>query len=96
MGLSGVSYTNIICYTFNGVMIVRIQFYKDPFQKLIVKLNLFCEDYVVPQVLEKEKRIFFLTKNGNETWFQIKKTSKCNVIYSIYYTKDHIFYLITD
>ena len=84
MGLSGVSYTNIICYTFNGVMIVRIQFYKNPFQKLIVKLNLFCEDYVVPQVLEKEKRIFFLTKNCFMVSNKKNEQVQCHLQYLLY------------
>ena len=61
MGLSGVSYAEFVYYTFNGLVIVRVKFDKAHFQKLIVKLNSFCKDYVVPQVL-KNKEIFFFHK----------------------------------
>ena len=64
IGLSGVSYVDFVYYTFNGLTIVRVKFDKEHFQKLIVKLNSFYRDYVVPQALTKKKRekIFF-TKN---------------------------------
>ena len=45
MGLSGVPYVDIVYYTFNGLLIVRVQFDKEHFQKLMVKLNLFHKDY---------------------------------------------------
>ena len=51
MGLSGVSYADFVYYTFNGLVIVRVKFEKEHFQKLIVKLNSFYEDYVVPPVI---------------------------------------------
>ena len=56
MGLSGVSYADFVYYTFIGLVIVRVKFDKEHFQKLIVKLNSFYKDYVVPQVLKKERR----------------------------------------
>ena len=60
VGLSSVSYTDFVYYTFNGLAIVRVKFDKEHFQKLIVKLNSFYKDYVEPQVLKKEnKNIFF-------------------------------------
>ena len=46
MGLSGVSYADFVYHTFNGLVIVRVNFVKQLFQKLIVKLNSFYEDYV--------------------------------------------------
>ena len=55
MVLSGVSYADFVYYTFNGLVIVRVNFDKQLFQKLIVKLNSFYKDYVVPQVLKKRK-----------------------------------------
>ena len=55
MGLSGVSYADFVYYTFIGLVIVRVKFDKEHFQKLIVKLNSFYKDYVVPQVLKKRK-----------------------------------------
>ena len=39
MGLSGVSYANFVYYTFNGLVIVRVKFDKEHFQKLTVKLE---------------------------------------------------------
>ena len=58
-GLLGVSYADFAYYTFNGLLIVRVKFDKEHFQKLIVKLNSFSKDYVVPQKLRKRKIIFF-------------------------------------
>ena len=55
IGLSGVSYVDFVYYTFNGLTIVRVKFDKEHFQKLIVKLNSFYRDYVVPQALTKKK-----------------------------------------
>ena len=53
-----------VYYTFDGLVIVRVKFDKEHFQKLIVKLNSFYRDYVVPQALTKKKReIIFFTKN---------------------------------
>ena len=62
MNLSGVSYADFVYYTFNGLLIVTVKFGKEHFQKLIVKLNSFYKDYVVPQVLKKGE-IFFFIKN---------------------------------
>ena len=59
IGLSGVSYTNFVYYPFNGLVIVKVKFDKEQFQKL----NSFYKDYVVPQVLKKERNHFF-TKNS--------------------------------
>ena len=39
MGLSGVSYADFVYYTFNGLVIVRVKFDKEHFQKLTVKLE---------------------------------------------------------
>ena len=47
MGLLGVSYTDFVYYTFSGLFIVRVEFEKEHFQELIVKLNLFYEDCTV-------------------------------------------------
>ena len=44
-----------VYYTFDGLVIVRVKFDKEHFQKLIVKLNSFYRDYVVPQALTKKK-----------------------------------------
>ena len=59
MGLSGVSYADFVYYTFKGLIIVRVKFDKEHFQKLIVKLNSFYKDYVVTQVQKKKKRNTF-------------------------------------
>ena len=59
IGLSGVSYTNFVYYPFNGLVIVRVKFDKEQFQKL----NSFYKDYVVPRALKKERNHFF-TKNS--------------------------------
>ena len=59
MGLSGVSYSDFVYYTFNGLVIVRVKFDKEHFQKLVVKINSFYKDYVVLQVLKKREMIFF-------------------------------------
>ena len=55
MGVSGVSYADFVYYTFNELLIVRVQFDKEHFQKLIIKLNLFYRDHLVPQMLKKRK-----------------------------------------
>ena len=60
MGLSGDSYVDFVYYTFNGLVIIGVNFGKQLFQKLIVKLNLFYKDRVVPQVLKKKNRNNFL------------------------------------
>ena len=63
MGLSGVSYADFVYYTFKGLIIVRVKFDKEHFQKLIVKLNSFYKDYVVTQVQKKkEKKYLFSLK----------------------------------
>ena len=72
------SYADFVCYTFNGLVIIRVKFDKEYFQKLIVKLNSFYEDYVVPQVLKKTEIIFFTKKCF---MFSNKKQSR-----SIYFT----------
>ena len=56
MGLSDVFYANFVYYTFDGVLIVRVEFDKEHFQKVIVQLNLFCKGYVVPQTATKKKK----------------------------------------
>ena len=61
MGLSGVSYADFVYYTFNGLVTVKIKFGKEHFEKLIVKLNSFYKDNVVPQALKK-REITFSTK----------------------------------
>ena len=72
MGLSCASYADFVYYTFIGLVIVRVKFDKKHFQKLIVKLNSFYKDYVVPQVLKKRKeREFFSRKIV--LCFQMKK-----------------------
>ena len=48
VGLSGVSYAGFVYCFFNGLLIVRVEFDKEHLQKLIVKLNLFYKDYVLP------------------------------------------------
>ena len=55
MGLSGVSYADFVYYTFIGLIIVRVKFDKEHFQKLVIKLNAFYKDYEVSQVLKKRK-----------------------------------------
>ena len=55
MDLSSDSYADFVYYTFNGLLIVGVNFDKQPFQKHTVKLNSFYKDYVVPQVLKKKK-----------------------------------------
>ena len=92
MGSSVVSYADFVYYTFIGLVIVRVKFDKEHFQKLIVKLNSFYKDYVVPQVLKKKKReIILFTKNC--FMFSNEKIIKYNILYIIYYTKDHKFSL---
>ena len=59
MSLSGVSYADFVYYTFIGFAIVRVKFDKKYMQKFIVKLNSFYKDYVVPQVLKKNRNNFF-------------------------------------
>ena len=54
-GLSSVSYADFVCYTFYGPVIGRVKFDKEYFQKLIVKLNSFYKDYVMPEVLKERK-----------------------------------------
>ena len=51
MVLSGVSYAELLYYSFNGLVIVGIKFDKERFQKLLGKLNSFYKNYVVPKVL---------------------------------------------
>ena len=58
-GLLGVSYADFVYYTFNGLLIIRVKFDKDHLQKIIVKLNSFNKEYVVPQKLRKRKIFFF-------------------------------------
>ena len=91
MGLSGDSYTDFVYYTFNGLVIIGVNFGKQHFQKLIVKPNSFYKDCVVPQVLKKSnnRNNFFFAKNY--FMFSSKKVNKYNNLYIIYYTKDHIF-----
>ena len=91
MGLSGDSYTDFVYYTFNGLVIIGVNFGKQHFQKLIVKPNSFYKDCVVPQVLKKSnnRNNFFFAKNC--FMFSSKKVNKYNNLYIIYYTKDHIF-----
>ena len=65
MGLSGDSYADFFYYTFNGLVIIGLNFGKQHFQKLIVKPNSFYKDCVVPQVLKKSNNIeitFFCLK----------------------------------
>ena len=61
-GLLGVSYGDFVYYTFNGLLTIRVKFGKEHLQKIIVKLNSFNKDYVVPQKLRKRKIIFFHEK----------------------------------
>ena len=92
MDLSSESYADFVYYTFNGLVIVGVNFDKHLFQKLTVKLNSFYEDYVVPQVLKKRKiEIIFFAKNC--FMFSSKQVNKYNILYIIYYTKDHIFFI---
>ena len=88
MGLSGVSYAEFVYYTFNGLVIVRVKFDKAHFQKLIVKLNSFCKDYVVPQVL-KNKEIFFFHKKmlmfANEKQSNTTSFTLFTVLKTIYF-----------
>ena len=60
MVLSGISYAEFVYNTFNGLVIVRVKFYKEHFQKLIVKLNSFYKDYMVTQVQKKKKEKKYL------------------------------------
>ena len=83
-------------YTFNKLVIIGVNFGKQHFQKLIVKLNSFYKDCVVPQVLKKKKKniekFFFAT---NHFMFSSKKVNKYNILYVIDHTKDHIFFYLT-
>ena len=56
IGLSSVSYADFVYYTFYGPVIGRVKFDKEHFQKLIVKLNSFYKDCVMPQVLKERKK----------------------------------------
>ena len=81
MGLSGDSYVDFVYYTFNGLVIIGVNFGKQLFQKLIVKLNLFYKDRVVPQVLKKKIEIIFYVKN----WFMFSsKQVQCTLRYLLY------------
>ena len=76
MGLSGVSYADFVYYTFNGLVIVRVTFDKEYFQKLIVKLILgLCG---ATGIKKKERKIIFFTKNCLK--FSNKKTIKYNFL----------------
>ena len=95
MDLSGGSNVDFVYYTFNGLVIIGVNFGKQHFQKLIVKLNSFYKDCVVPQVLKKKKNIenfFFAT---NHFMFSSKKVNKYNILYVIYHIKGHIFFYHT-
>ena len=84
MGLSGVSYADFVYYTFKGLIIVRVKFDKEHFQKLIVKLNSFYKDYVVTQVQKKKrKEIPFFTENV--LCFQIKNNQEKYLLHYLLY-----------
>ena len=92
MDLSGGSNVDFVYYTFNGLVIIGVNFGKQHLQKLIVKLNSFYKDCVVPQVPKNKNKnieiIFFAT---NHFMFSSKKVNKYNILYVNYHTKDHIF-----
>ena len=84
------SYADFVCYTFNGLVIIRVKFDKEYFQKLIVKLNSFYEDYVVPQVLKKTEIIFFTKK-----CFMFSNKKQSRTIYFTLFTILKTIYFFT-
>ena len=58
MGLWDISYADFVYYTVNGLALVRVNVDKEYFQKLIVNLNSFYKNYVVPLVLKKKRNNF--------------------------------------
>ena len=50
MGLSCVKFCDFIVFSFKGLIISRIVFDEDYFEKLVVKLNMFYKDYMLPRL----------------------------------------------
>ena len=50
MGLSGAKFCDFVIFSFKGLIISRIAFDEDYFAKLVVKLNMFHKDYMLPKL----------------------------------------------
>ena len=93
MSLSGGSFADFFYCTFNGLLIVWVKCDKEHFQKLIVKLNSFYEDYVVSEVLEKREIFFF-----NKKYMFSNKKQSSTVSFTLFTILKtiHFFYLTAD
>ena len=50
MGLAGVKFCDFIVYTFKGMIISRTAFDEEYFEKLVLKLNMFYKQYMLPKL----------------------------------------------
>ena len=51
MELSQVNYCDFVVFTFKCMIITRVEFDNEYFEKLIIKLNKFYENFVLPGIL---------------------------------------------
>ena len=50
MGLCGASFSDIVVFVFNGMIIMRIYFKKDAFLEVIHKINSFYKKFLLPKL----------------------------------------------
>ena len=51
MGLSQVNYCDFVVFTFKGMVITRVEFDNEYFERLILKLNEFYKNFMLPGIL---------------------------------------------